>query len=130
MNNIKVAFKSWRRGRNLTQAEAGEMVGASRNTILRFESGTSIPRGDVLQRIYKLVEMPETEGVQRTSGKAWKSTTACPTCSTDVPGPMSGATACLWCGHRFGIRCMSCDHVCSPGDKFCSGCGNGLTADS
>lgn len=61
-NEFALALKTWRLRNGLTQKQAGEMIGCSRYTIMRAESGNTISWESAYRMFAKLARELEKEG--------------------------------------------------------------------
>lgn len=61
-NEFALALKTWRLRNGLTQKQAGEIIGCSRYTIMRAESGDKISWESAYRMFAKLARELEKEG--------------------------------------------------------------------
>ena len=66
-----------RRSKNLTQQQLGDIMGVKRSTVAMWESGTSLPRADLLPKLANTLGCtvdellrPQTEAKEKTAAPA------------------------------------------------------------
>lgn len=58
MAEFRITLKAARVNAGMTQAEAARAVGAEKSTIMRYETGRSMPKADMLEKLCKAYGIP------------------------------------------------------------------------